>query len=162
MPDPKVDPYSDYTYKIKRPLSEEERKTLAEKHVPKLFDLGRRYLPNLDFTNGAPLRPEFLDAVRGGWLLDKENDRPDYDDIISGIGYGFGLLLEDRFAMQRYFIEDHEGLCVSMIKTQDDPCLEHKEISIPPFNYVAKRKETQNVEVFCDGIGAFEKLMVKS
>ena len=162
MPDSQSRPYADYAYKVKRPLNDEERKSLAEKHVPKLFELGRRYLPNFDFSNGAPLRPEFLDVVRGGWLLDKQSNRPDYDEIISGMGYALGLLLEERFGMQWYFIEDNEGECISMIKFQDGLNLEHKEVSIPPFNYVAKRKETQNVEVFCDGITAFEKLMLKS
>ena len=96
-------------------------------------------------------------AVDG--LLDKESDRPDYDDIVSGIGYAFGLLLEDRFGMTWCIIEDNLGESISMIKVQDDPNRTHKEISIPPFNYVAKRKDVQNVEVFTDGMREFEKLM---
>ena len=48
-----------------------------------------------------------------------------------------------------------------MIKVQNDPDKVHKEISIAPFNYVAKRENVQNVEVFADGMHEFEKLMVK-
>ena len=97
----------EYAYKVKRELNEEERAQLREKHVPVLFALGHRYLPNFDFSDGVPLRYEFLDVVRGSWLLDKRDDRPDYADIVSGIGYAFGLLLEDRFGMKWCLIEDN-------------------------------------------------------
>jgi hypothetical protein len=149
---------SDYTYQVKRILSAEERQALAEKHSPKLFELTSRYLPDFDISNGVPLRPEFLDVLRGGWLLDKENDKPDYADIVSGVGYAFGLLLEERLKMKWCLIEDNMGEDISMIKFQEETEKDPKEVSIPPFNYVAKRKEIQNVEVFCDGMSEFEKL----
>lgn len=150
---------SDYSYKVKRTLDTQGLSELAEKHVPKLFELGHRYLPDFDFSGGIPLRSEFLDVVRGGWLLDKRADRPPYDDVVSGIGYAFGLLLKDKFGMQWCIIEDTMGEEISLIKFQSDSEKNYKEMSIPPFNYVAKRKDVQNVEVFSDGMREFEKMV---
>ena len=152
---------SQYSYKVKAQLSLNQRAELREKYVPLLFSLGRRYLPEFDFSKGAPLRYEFLDVIRTGWLLDKNTDRPDYADIVWAVGYAFGLLLEDKFGMTWCLIEDHMGESISMIKFQSNPDSTYKEVSIAPFNYVAKRKELQNAEVFADGMREFEKIIAK-
>ena len=148
---------SGYELSVKRVLSEQEIQELTEKHWSKLASLSNRYLPDLDISNGIPLRTEFLDCIRGSWLLDQSTDKPCYEDVVSGVGFAFGLLLQERLGMKWCLIEDNYGEDISMVKFQDGTKKNYKEISILPFNYVAKRKDVQNVEVFCDGFIVFEK-----
>jgi hypothetical protein len=150
---------SGYQSSVKKVLSEKEISELADKHWTKLSSLSRLYLPNLDISEGIPVRTEFLDAIRGSWLLDKSTNKPPYEDIISGVGFAFGLFLHEKFDMQWCLIEDNYGEDISMVKFQDRTKKKYNEVSIPPFNYVAKRKDVQNVEVFCDGVLEFEKLI---
>ena len=61
--------------------------------------------------------------------------------------------------MEWCLIEDTFGYDVSMVKFSTDAESKYDEVSVPPFNYVAKRETTQNVEVFADGIREFEKMI---
>lgn len=150
---------TEYQLTVKRRLSEEERQALYEKHWPELQRLASRYLPMVDISRGMPYRVEFVDALRGSWLLDKRNDRPPYEDVVSGVGFAFGLLLAEMLAMEWCLIEDSQGESISMVKSANLPEDTYREISVPPFSYVAKREDTQNVEVFADGIRRFEEMI---
>ena len=150
---------SDYQYTIKHRLTTEEYKALWEEHWPVLRRLSARYLPDFDISRGVPCHVGFIDVLRGKWLLDKATDRPPYTEIVSGVGFAFGLLLAEMLGMEWCLIEDTFGEDISLIKFSTDSESEYKEMSVPPFNYVAKRETTQNVEVFTDGIREFEKMM---
>ncbi|HWA25923.1 MAG TPA: hypothetical protein VG734_09690 [Lacunisphaera sp.] len=150
---------SEYQLTVKRKLSEEERQALYEKHWPVLQRLASRYLPMVDTSRGMPCRVEFVDALRGSWLLDKRDDRPPYEDVVSGAGFAFGMLLAELLAMEWCLIEDTFGESISMVKFGSRPEATYREVSVPPFSYVAKRKDTQNVEVFADGMRKFEEMI---
>jgi hypothetical protein len=152
-------PTSEYNLAAKRKLTSEEVASLAEEHWPVLQRLSRRYLPDLDTSNGVPQRAEFLDFIRGKWLLDRSADRPSHDDVVSGVGFGFGLLLNAVLGMEWWLIQDTYGEAVSMVKSQDDAARKYEVVSVPPFNYVAKRRDAQNVEVFADGLREIEMIM---
>lgn len=150
---------AEYDVQIKRTLTDSEIRELNDKHWPALESLTRRYLPMVDTTRGIPCRTEFLDGLRGCWLLDKSLDRPKHELVVSGVGYAFGLILQEMFGMEWCLIEDTYGEDVSMVKRQDRVNATYKQVSIPPFNYVAKRETTQNVEVFADGFREFERMI---
>lgn len=150
---------SNYQLTVKRRLTDDERSALYEKHWPVLRELTARYLPMVDCSRGIPCRVEFVDALRGSWLLDKRTDRPPYSDITSGVGFAFGLLLSEMLGMEWCLIEDSFGEDVSLVRFKSWAEATYKEVSVPPFNYVAKREATQNVEVFADGIREFERMI---
>jgi hypothetical protein len=150
---------SDYQLTVKRKLTEEERQVLYDKHWPVLRELTVRYLPMVDFSRGIPCRIEFVDALRGSWLLDHRPDRPPYSEIVSGVGFAFGLLLSELLGMEWCLIEDTFGESISLVKFSTRSEATYRHVSVPPFNYVAKREATENVEVFADGFREFERMI---
>ena len=150
---------SDYRLTVKRKLTLEENRALYERHWPVLLRLTARYLPMLDISQGMPCRVELLDALRGSWLLDQRADRPSHEDVVSGVGLAFGVLLAERLAMEWCLIEDSFGEDISMVKFNSRPDQPWVKLSVPPFNYVAKREHTQNVDVFADGVREIERMI---
>ena len=150
---------SDYQLTVKRKLTDEELSMLWQKHWPVLRDLSARYLPMVDTSRGIPCRIEFVDGLRGSWLLDKREDRPPYSDIVSGAGFAFGLLLAELLGMEWCSIDDSYGEDISLVKFRTRPEATYTRVSVPPFSYVAKRETTQNVEVFADGFREFERMI---
>lgn len=150
---------TDYEVRVKRALTDSDMRELRDLHWPDLESLTKRYLPMIDTSRGIPCRTEFLDGLRGCWLLDKSPDRPGHEHVVSAVGYAFGLILQETFGMEWCLIEDNYGEGISMIKRQDRPNATYKQVSIPPFNYVAKRESTQNVEVFADGFREFARMI---
>lgn len=142
---------SEYRISVTRRLTAEEKKDLQRKHWPHVRSLSKRYITTIDIERGIPIRPEFPDAIRASWLLDKRHDRPPYSDVISAAGYSYGLLLEHGLGMEWCIIEDNYGECLSLVHQDESKENEYAIVSVPPFNYTAKREEVQNVEVFKDG-----------
>lgn len=149
----------DYMFTAKQRLSSDEHDSLAKKHWPAIRKLCARYLPDFDISQGFPCDVMFLDVVRGAWLLDQRKDRPSYEEVVSGIGFAFGMVLEKLLKMEWWHIEDNYGEKISMLKLNDCPEAKYKQICISPFNYVAKREDTQNVEVFSDGFREIEEMI---
>jgi hypothetical protein len=143
---------SDYSYTVKKRMSTDDLLELQSIHYPKLVDLNNRYAPQIDISRGIRREPEYLDLIRGLWLLDNRPNCPPYADVVSGLGFGFGLLLNHIFGMEWCLIEDNFGEDISMIRFRNEAEPTSIEMSVPPFSYVAKREKLQNVEVFADCI----------
>ena len=137
---------SEYTFEVVRELTEEEVSSLAKDRYPSLLAISSRYLPEIDLKTGFPCKPEFLDALRTSWLLDKSKDRPPHVTVIRALGPALGLILHASLGMTWCLIKDTFGESVSMVGSDHDG----GRISVPPFSYVEKREHVQNAEVFID------------
>lgn len=127
---------------------------LTESDLKKYFDscftclsiLNQKYSPNINIVKGIPLQIEYIDYIRGSWLVDESPDRASYVNVVEATGYLFGLLLEQQFGYSWYLVKSKGSQFPSLIKTGTDG----EQISIPPYSYVRKRENLQNVEVFRD------------
>jgi hypothetical protein len=137
---------TDYRFDLVQPLSDADAQALRERCRPYTAALAARYAPEVDVARGFPGRPEFLDLLRGAWLLDEAADRPPYHDVVHGVGWLFGQVLGKRSALRWWVARDAGGEFLTMGRRDDDGAV----FSVPPFSYVEKREHLQNVEVFCD------------
>jgi hypothetical protein len=98
----------------------------------------------LDVSHGIPITPIFLDHLRAQWLLDSATERPSTEVVTSGLGFAFGLVLEACTDLRWAIAKDDGGTFVAMARTGVQPRL----VCVPPFDFVSKREDLQNVEVF--------------
>ena len=141
-----VRPMSSYTFEIDHYLSEDEIVELADRCYPYLEAISARYAPEIDIEDGFPEKPEYFDVLRTSWLLDKSNDRPPHEDLVAGLGFGFGLLLGARTPLRWCAATDAYGDFVTMARDPEGG----PKASVPVFGYVEKRETLQNAEVFVD------------
>lgn len=137
---------SDHSFDIEHFLSAQEIQDLEADCAPSLRMLNERYTPEVDLSHGYPTKPEYLDVVRTSWLLDNGSDRPQHHEVVKGLGFAFGMLLQQRTEFRWCSVRDTHGAFVSMVRTGDDPA----RVSIPVFSYIEKRETLRNAEVFCD------------
>ncbi|MBE9552536.1 MAG: hypothetical protein IMF05_03635 [Proteobacteria bacterium] len=137
---------TDYTFSVLRELNLDEISDLESDCRPRLDGLINRYFSGYDRGVDFPATASDLDLVRGSWLIDKNEDRPDHQSVVLGVGFAFGQLLQRDYGFYWSLAEDPNGQFVSMVRhgKSFDP------VSVPPFSYVDKREHTQNVEVFQD------------
>ena len=140
----------EYTFTVNRFLSDEERSELSRTYRPKIEALNSRYTPQIDISAVFPARAEYLDFLRGSWMLDKRDDKPPYDNVRDAVAFGFGCLVEKQLGMRWAIIEDVYGESLSLVWRPDAGTHGCREISFPPFNYLEKRRGVQNVEVCID------------
>ena len=136
----------EYSFQVLSFLTDEEIAQLHSDCYPFFIRLAERYLPNHVRVDQIPLDAAILDVVRGFWLLDKNPDRPGSSDVVSGVGFAFGQLICTMPGYRWAHITDDYGERTSVVGQS----AEYKDISVPPFSYVEKRENTQNVEVFQD------------
>jgi len=135
---------ADYTFSVLRELNPDEISDLESDCRPRLDDLIHRYFAEYKLGADFPATASDLDLVRGFWLVDKNEDRPDHQSVVLGVGFAFGQLLQRDYGFRWSLIEDPYGQSISMVRHG-----KHVEaVSVPPFSYVEKREQTQNVEVF--------------
>jgi len=135
---------TEYTFSIVRELLAEEIADLEADANASLSQLTARYFSNYDLDEDFPATAQQLDILRGSWLIDKSADRPEYQHVVASAGFAFGRLLQREHGLKWALIEDPYGRSISMVRERG----EHDPVSIPPFSYVEKREDTQNVEVF--------------
>jgi hypothetical protein len=129
-----------------RKLTDSDLQALQEDCYPKLVQLNELYTPEIDLKNGIIIQTEYLDLLRASWLNDMSESRPPYEIVVEGVGFVFGLMLKNA-AGYTWSLCRFQGVeFISMVKYG----AEGEMISVPPFSYVQKRENTQNVEVFSD------------
>lgn len=133
-----------YSVKLEQFLSEGELKHLRLTHFPNLLTLNKRYSPGIDISARVPITPLYLDYVRTMWRLDGDTGRPGSDVANSGLGYAFGLILESCTQLRWAVARDESGTFITMARLGDNP----KLVSVPPFDFVSKREDVENAEVF--------------
>ena len=129
-----------------RELTDSDLQALQEDCYPKLVQLNELYTPEVDLKNGIMIQHEYLDLLRGSWLNDKSESRPAYEVVVEGVGFVFGLMLQKAAGYTWSLCRFEDVEFISMVKYGS----EGEMISVPPFSYVEKRENTQNVEVFSD------------
>lgn len=137
---------TEYTYTVLRELEPKELSDLEADCRSNLVSLIERYFSEYNLGPDFPSTAGDLDLVRGSWLLDKRNDRPEHNAVVLGVGFEFGKLLEREYGFSWSLIEDSYGESVSMVRSGQ----KQSPISVPPFSYLEKREQTQNVEVIHD------------
>ena len=135
---------SDYKFSVLRELSSQEISELETECRTELDHLLERYFSQYNLPEGFPSSADDFDLVRGSWLLDERGDRPEYSSVVRAVGFGFGQLLATNYGFSWALIQDPYGEIISMTRHTE----EHEPVSIPPFDYVEKREQTQSVEVF--------------
>lgn len=153
-----VSPAQDYTFSVKRKLEKHEIRQLEERCMPCLVALSGRYAPQIDISEGFPKKPVYPDLLRGKWMLDESSDRPDHRDVVDGLGFAFGRILEAKLGMQWCRIQDPFGECISLVAFPPSPDAEYEKVSFPTFSYVEKREKVQNVEVFVDAFKLLQEM----
>lgn len=134
-----------YTYKIDRYLDATELDFLRFENLPNLLALNARYSPHIDVENAFPVTPIYIDFLRTQWRLDRESGRAAENVAISGLGFGFGILLGACTSLRWCLASDTEGTFLTMGRAKSGKCI---AVSVPPFSYVAKRQRIENAEVF--------------
>lgn len=137
---------SDYTFSVLRELTSQELSELERESRSELDGLISRYFSQYNLPEDFPSSASDFDLVRGAWLLDEREDRPEYSSVVRGVGFGFGQLLATSYGFSWALIQDPYGEIISMTRHGE----EHDPVSVPPFSYVEKREQTQNIEVFKD------------
>jgi hypothetical protein len=138
--------------KFVREFSKHELIELSKSCFPHLKTLSSKYAPEIDLQTGFPADPNFLDLIRGEWLSDTSIERSPHEFVVSGLGYALGLLLET--IGYKWCWADCNGQLVSMWKQQKSG----NHIFVPPFSFVDKRQDLQNVEVFNDLLRDLKKV----
>ncbi|MBB6368549.1 hypothetical protein FHR56_003728 [Xanthomonas sacchari] len=137
---------SKYTFEITHFLSDREVAELEAECAPSFQMLNRRYMPDVDLSQGYTPEPEYLDLVRTSWLVDEESDRPEHTALVEGLGFAFGKLLQQRTALRWCVARDSDGAFLTMGRMDENPA----KVSVPVFSYVEKREKLMNGEVFSD------------
>jgi hypothetical protein len=132
----------DYIFSIDHQLDKGELESLSADNLPNLMTLNARYTPQIDVENAFPVTPIYIDYLRTQWRLDRECGRPSEEAAISGLGFGFGILLGTCTQLRWCIASDADGLFLTMARTGP------AAVSVPPFSYVAKRQAVENAEVF--------------
>ncbi|GGC77324.1 hypothetical protein [Undibacterium terreum] len=132
----------DYKFSIVRQLDAAELESLRADNLPNLLTLNARYSPHIDVENAFPITPIYIDFLRTQWRLDREFGRAEEDVAISGLGFGFGILLGACTQLKWCIASDAIGNFLTMARTKP------AAVSVPPFTYVAKRQDIENAEVF--------------
>jgi hypothetical protein len=125
-------------------LSGEELEQLQADHLPQLIALNEKYTSHIDATTQFPATPIYVDYLRYSWMTDSSNDRLSQEEAVKGLGFAFGLLLSACTELRWAVARDANGPFLTLARRDEDP----KLVSVPPFNYVEKRVELQNAEVF--------------
>jgi hypothetical protein len=133
-----------YSLELDHFLSTHELQQLQARHQPALLELNERYTPNIDPVRDFPVTPLYVDYLRTSWRLDNLKNRSSEEVLLSGLGFAFGLLLARCTELRWALAIDGGGEFITMARVASDPRL----VSVPPFNYVAKRQEVENAEVF--------------
>jgi hypothetical protein len=113
--------------------------------------LAQRYARGVDVI-ATSAKPELLDVLRTGWLLDRASDRPTAQFVTETLGDAFGMLLKELLEMTWCEIKDTYGVSISMVKFSGSETDQYAMISVPPHSYVKKREDVMNAEVFTDGV----------
>jgi hypothetical protein len=137
---------SEYTFEVIRELANDEISSLVNDSYPALVAVSSRYLPEIDLKSGFPCTPEYLDAIRTSWLLDKHEGKPPYATVIRALWPALGQTLCSNLGLKWCLIKDSFGQTVSMVGADQ----EGGKISVPPYSYVEKREHIQNAEVFVE------------
>jgi len=127
-------------------LDQREASSFVDERFNALDVLNGRYLQEIDLRNGFPCKPEYLDALRNSWMLDSKEGKPPFAVVVRALGVALGLTLQATFEMRWGIIRDSLGEVISMIHSDEAG----NHISVPPFSYVEKKENVQNVEVFVD------------
>jgi hypothetical protein len=92
--------------------------------------------------------------------LDESGAKLKATRVTGALGFAFGCLLAKTLGMKWSEVRDDYGDTLSLVYIAD---YEHqnlpKTVSFPPFNYVEKREEIGNAEVFQDGLAAVRRLI---
>lgn len=139
-----------------RKLSHSESMELRHASLASLKRLQERYRTEIDLNGMSELAVEIPEVIRGKWLLDDSDSRPSHDEIVSGCGYAFGLVLEKQLRMEWHLIDDQWGQDVALIGTNPTS---GASIIFCPFSFTAKKENIPNVEVFGDAFREIERLM---
>ncbi len=127
-------------------IPQDELSSIKESYYPKLLEVSSIYLPEIDISKGIPMNVEYLDFIRGSWLNDKSVERVSFDTVVKGLGFALGLVLQNLESFTWSLGSDENENFITMVKDVANG----EKISVPPFSYVSKREEVQNVEVFSD------------
>jgi hypothetical protein len=135
----------DYTFEIDHFLDTPELERLRVENLPNLLVLNARYCPHIDVENAFPLSPVYIDFLRTRWRLDGDSSRPGENVAVSGLGFGFGILLGACTSLRWCLAKDAEGTFLTMARADSE---KWEAVSVPPFSYVTKRQGVENAEVF--------------
>lgn len=136
---------NNYSFEIDHFLDGKELDCLTSKHLPNLLVLNARYSPYIDVECTFPVTPIYIDFLRTQWRLDGDASRPVEQIAVSGLGFGFGHLLSLCTSLKWCLAKDMQGTFLTMGLNGSR---EAKAISVPPFEYIAKRQHVENAEVF--------------
>jgi hypothetical protein len=125
-------------------LSDDELENLRADHLPRLIALNGKYTKHIDPVAQFPVTPIYVDYLRYSWMTDSSGDRLSQEEAVKGLGFAFGLLLASCTELRWAIARDADGQFLTLARRAKDPQL----VSVPPFNYVEKRVEVENAEVF--------------
>ena len=135
----------EYTFEIDHFLDAAELERLRVENLPNLLVLNARYSPHIDVENAFPVTPIYVDFLRTRWRLDSDSGRAEEKVAVSGLGFGFGILLGACTGLRWCLARDADGNFLTMGRAKSK---KWEAVSVPPFSYVAKRQSVDNAEVF--------------